>query len=76
MTLYVIDDLPLMREAVVMLMRRIRPGSEIVELDRMGGIDAAIKQHGAPDLITLDLKLPDTTGSFRSRVMRSGAPCC
>ena len=34
MTLYVIDDHPLMREAVVMLLRRIRPGAEVVELDR------------------------------------------
>lgn len=63
MTLYVIDDHPLMREAVVMLMRRIRPGANVVELDRIGGVEAAVKQHGDPDLITLDLKLPDTTGA-------------
>ncbi|MDB5955556.1 response regulator transcription factor [Ramlibacter sp.] len=63
MTLYVIDDHPLMREAVVMLLRRMRPGAEVVELERLGGIEAAVKQHGAPDLITLDLKLPDTTGT-------------
>ena len=63
MNLYVIDDHPLMREAVVMLLRRMRPGAEVVELDRLGGIEAAVKQHGTPDLITLDLKLPDTTGT-------------
>ncbi len=63
MTLYVIDDHPLMREAVVMLLRRMRPGANVVELDRLGGIESAVKQHGAPDLITLDLKLPDTTGA-------------
>jgi DNA-binding NarL/FixJ family response regulator len=63
MNVYVVDDHPLMREAVVMLLRRMRPGSNIVELDRIGGIEAAVKQHGAPDLITLDLKLPDTTGT-------------
>jgi DNA-binding NarL/FixJ family response regulator len=63
MTLYVIDDHPLMREAVVMLLRRIRPGAEVVELERLGGIEAAVQQRGAPDLITLDLKLPDTTGT-------------
>ena len=63
MTMYVVDDHPLMREAVVMLLRRVRPGANVVELDRLGGIDAAVKQHGNPDLITLDLKLPDTTGA-------------
>ena len=63
MALYVIDDHPLMREAVVMLLRRLRPGANIVELDRIGGVESAVKQHGAPDLICLDLKLPDTTGT-------------
>jgi DNA-binding NarL/FixJ family response regulator len=63
MTLYVIDDHPLMREAVVMLLRRMRPGANVIELERMGGIENAVKQHGHPDLITLDLKLPDTTGA-------------
>jgi DNA-binding NarL/FixJ family response regulator len=63
MTLYVIDDHPLMREAVVMLLRRMRPGANVVELERIGGIESAVKQHGQPDLITLDLKLPDTTGT-------------
>jgi DNA-binding NarL/FixJ family response regulator len=62
-SLYVIDDHPLMREAVVMLLRRLRPGANIVELDRIGGVAAAVKQHGPPDLICLDLKLPDTTGT-------------
>ena len=63
MNMYVIDDHPLMREAVVMLLRRMRPGANVVELDRLGGIESAVKQNGAPDLITLDLKLPDTTGT-------------
>ena len=46
MALYVIDDHPLMREAVVMLLRRLRPGSNIIELDRIGGVESAVKQHG------------------------------
>ena len=62
-TLYVIDDHPLMREAVVMLLRRLRPGANVIELDRLGGMESAVRQHGAPDLICLDLKLPDTTGT-------------
>ncbi len=62
MTLYVIDDHPLMREAVVMLLRRQRPGADIVDLDSMSGLDAALKSHGEPELFCLDLKLPDTIG--------------
>ncbi|MBC7379430.1 MAG: response regulator transcription factor [Burkholderiaceae bacterium] len=62
MTFYVIDDHPLMREAVVMLLRRTRAGAEVVELDRLGGVEEAIKTRGAPELFCLDLKLPDTMG--------------
>lgn len=57
---YVIDDHPLMREAMVMLLRRLRAGATVVELSHLGGLDAAVAQHGTPDLICLDLKLPDT----------------
>lgn len=63
MSLYVIDDHPLMREAVVMLLRRIRGGANVVELDRLGNVEMAIKTHGAPDFFCLDLKLPDTMGT-------------
>lgn len=62
MTIYVIDDHPLMREAVVMLLRRQRAGADIVELERLGGLPAAVSQHGEPELFCLDLKLPDTVG--------------
>ena len=48
MTLYVIDDHPLMREAVVMLLRRMRPGAEVVELDRLGGIESAVRHRRRP----------------------------
>ena len=63
MSLYVIDDHPLMREAVSMLLRRLRPGANVVELDRVGGMEAAVQLHGAPSLICLDLRLPDTNGT-------------
>ena len=74
MNVYVIDDHPLMREAVVMLLRRMRPGANVVELDRMGGIESAVKQHGQPDLITLDLKLPDTTGASGVHELKNRFP--
>ena len=74
MSLYVIDDHPLMRDAVVMLLRRLRPGANVVELDRVGGMEAAVQQHGVPELICLDLKLPDTTGTSGVQDLKSRYP--
>ncbi|WP_225784342.1 response regulator transcription factor [Xenophilus sp. Marseille-Q4582] len=62
MSIYVIDDHPLMRDAIVMVLRRLRPAENIVELDRLERLTNSIKQHGTPKLLCLDLKLPDTTG--------------
>ena len=62
MSIYVIDDHPLMRDAIVMVLRRLRPAETIVELERLDKLAAAVKQHGEPGLFCLDLKLPDVTG--------------
>lgn len=63
MSLLVIDDHPLMREAVAMLLRRIRPASKVVEMDRLAMVDHFLKQaNDPPELICLDLKLPDAQG--------------
>ena len=74
MSLYVIDDHPLMREAVVMLLRRLRSGANVVEVDRLGGVEAAIKKHGPPELFCLDLKLPDVSGVSGVRELKSRYP--
>ncbi|MDO5693953.1 MAG: response regulator transcription factor [Pseudomonadota bacterium] len=62
MAIYVIDDHPLMREAVVMLLRRIRPGSDVVELPQLSDLERAVATKGEPELFCLDLRLPDTVG--------------
>jgi DNA-binding NarL/FixJ family response regulator len=62
MSIYVIDDHPLMRDAIVMVLRRLRPAETIVELERLDKLASAVKQHGEPVLFCLDLKLPDVTG--------------
>ena len=62
MNIYVVDDHPMMREAVAMVLRRLRPGRNIVELERLGKLRPAVSAHGHPALITLDLNLPDTKG--------------
>ncbi|WP_353506601.1 response regulator transcription factor [Variovorax flavidus] len=62
MSIYVIDDHPLMRDAVSMVLRRVRPAANIVELDRLSRLGDAVVKHGVPDLVCLDLNLPDTSG--------------
>jgi DNA-binding NarL/FixJ family response regulator len=74
MRIYVVDDHPLMREAVVMLFRRIEPNATIVDIDRLGVLQAKIKEMGEPDLICLDLKLPDTHGVSGVRDVRALYP--
>lgn len=74
MSIYVIDDHPLMREAVGMLLRRLRPSMEVIELERLGLLQAAITQHGEPTMFSLDLKLPDTTGVSGVRQLKNMYP--
>ncbi len=62
MSIFVIDDHPLMREALAMLIRRLSAQAKVVELDSLMAVQAAVVAHGAPRLICLDLKLPDTNG--------------
>ena len=63
-----------MREAVVMLVRRLSAKAEIIELDRLAGVSRAITQHGVPELICLDLKLPDTNGVSGVRELKLQFP--
>ena len=44
MSIYVIDDHPLMRDAIVMVLRRLRPAETIVELERLDKLASAVKQ--------------------------------
>lgn len=74
MRIFVIDDHPLMREAVVMLIRRLSSKASVTELDRLAAIGPALEQHGMPDFICLDLKLPDTHGVSGVRELRHQFP--
>lgn len=74
MRIFVVDDHPLMREAVVMLFRRIAPEATIVELDRLAPVIGKAAELGMPDLLCLDLKLPDTHGVSGVREMRAQFP--
>lgn len=74
MSILVIDDHPLMREAVVMLLRRLRTKATVIELDRLAVVNQTIVEHGTPELVCLDLKLPDTNGVSGVRELRRLLP--
>jgi len=63
MSLFVIDDHPLVRQAIGMLLRRLRPTSVVVELEKFSELPAAIIKHGTPELFVLDLLLPGVKGT-------------
>ena len=62
MTVYVIEDHPLMRDALTMLIHRVRPGLKVVPVPKMNVLDTAVEKNGKPELFCLDLQLPDTLG--------------
>ncbi len=74
MAIYVIDDHPLMREAIVMLLRRVRPGSDVVDLSKMSELNRALLSRGEPDLFCLDLGLPDTLGVSGVKLLKQLYP--
>ena len=63
MSLFVIDDHPLVRQAIGMLLRRLRPTSVVVELEKFSELPAAIIKHVTPELFVLDLLLPGVKGT-------------
>jgi DNA-binding NarL/FixJ family response regulator len=63
MSLYIIDDHPLVRQAIGMLLRRMRPAAKVVELEKLSELQAAIIKNGAPELFVLDLLLPGVKGA-------------
>ena len=74
MSIFVIDHHPLMREAIAMLVRRLSPNKPVVELGRIAVVAQAVEKHGTPQLICLDLKLPDTHGVSGIRELKRSYP--
>jgi DNA-binding NarL/FixJ family response regulator len=71
MSMYIIDDHPLVRQAIAMLLRRIRPASKVVELEKFSELQAAIIKNGEPELFLLDLLLPGVKGTSAVKEIKS-----
>ena len=63
MSFYVVDDHPLVRQAIGMLLRRLKPASKVVELEKYSELQAALIKNGEPELFVLDLLLPGVKGA-------------
>ncbi len=74
MSMYIIDDHPLVRQAVAMLLRRMRPASKVIELDKFSEIQAAIIKNGEPELFVLDLLLPGVKGTTAVKEVKTMYP--
>jgi DNA-binding NarL/FixJ family response regulator len=61
--MYIVDDHPLVRQAIAMLLRRMRPATKVIELDKFSEVPAAIIKNGEPELFVLDLLLPGVKGT-------------
>lgn len=71
MTVYVIDSHPLMRDALTMLIQRIKPGLKVVPVHKMNALDSAVLKGGEPELICMELQLPDTLGMSGVQMVRA-----
>ncbi len=74
MTVYVIDDHPLMRDALTMLLHRVKPGLKIIPIHKLNVVEATVEKNGPPELFCLDLQLPDTLGMSGVQVLKAKYP--
>jgi len=74
MTVYVIDDHPLMRDALTMLLHRVKPGLKIIPIHKLNVVEATVEKNGAAELFCLDLQLPDTLGMSGVQVLKAKFP--
>ncbi|MFN6059781.1 MAG: LuxR C-terminal-related transcriptional regulator, partial [Burkholderiales bacterium] len=54
---------PMVRQMIGMLLRRLRPASKVVELEKFSELQAALIKNGEPELFVLDLLLPGVKGA-------------
>ncbi len=74
MTVYVIDSHPLVLDALGMLIHRIKPGAKVVPLKGLNALELAVFNGGPPELICMELQLPDTMGLSGVQMVRANYP--
>ena len=74
MTVYVIDDHPLMRDALTMLVHRVKPGLKVVSIPKLNILESTVERQGPPEMFCLDLQLPDTLGMSGVHAVKAKFP--
>jgi len=65
-----------MREALAIQLRRLQPNSEIYEAESLAQFAGLVAKHGAPELITTELNLPDAAGLSSVSQLKTLFPHC
>ena len=74
MRIFVIDEHPLMREAVGALIRRLNHSAVVIDIASVAAVAAAIKEHQAPELICMELPYKGAEGIAAIRELRRQFP--
>ena len=70
MSILLIDEHPLIREALAALVRRLSPAAVVYELSRLSAVPAEVEAHGVPELICMELAPIDSSGITGLRELR------
>ncbi len=70
----IVDDHPLFRQALVLASSNVSQGAEIHEVGTLEAALAHISKSNSPDLILLDLKLPNVQGYTGVAMVHAEAP--
>src|SRR5437879_12926011 len=62
MLVMIVEDHPLVRQALTRELQTIQPGMAILGEESLCGAIATLRSDAAPDLLVLDLNLPDARG--------------
>lgn len=74
MKIIVVEDHPLIRGSLRILVKRLVPDCEFREADRLAAVHLLIEEGFSPDLILLDLGLPDGKGRKSLETIRKWLP--
>ena len=70
MSILLIDEHPLVREALAALIRRLSPAAVVCELTRLSAVPAEVAAHGLPELICMELEPISSSGIAGLRDLR------